>query len=75
LNAGELRISVVTRGRRITGLHVCSDCARRLAAAWAGDEQTMVAASATPWSGPCDLCRIEAPREPTGISTVRSPDA
>ena len=62
---GTDRVTVaIDGGRRILGLHVCMECLGDLAVAWTASDvsRATVLAQTTPWSGPCDLCRIAEAR-------------
>jgi hypothetical protein len=59
---GEYRVTIAIKQnaseRKITGLHLCERCLVRLQRAFPTREAAMLLVSATPWSGPCDLCPI-----------------
>lgn len=58
VNPGTVRVTIMQPGRiNITGLHVCANCVTILRHAWPPPTGAAAVLSASPWQGPCDLCR------------------
>lgn len=59
---GQARVSVAITTpkskRTIQGLHVCHTCLTLVGATWSDSGEALIYVSASPWAGPCDLCRL-----------------